>query len=438
MSSGSQSVGDVVVPKFDMHIYTSVLTADEVKSLVEEYAAPLDLHPCVPPSGRQAFPQRNPGGDGIGSSLRADVGLPIPFVLIWNMTTHSILNDNQLVDAVRSRNKLFDDHKVLQLVYLDCVSKEADLIEKLVAVEKEKYDLLDRSREREREREGGEREREERIKQLEADLSSKTSSLTEVEGTANTLKGNLERLTVDLSHTEIVRHNYVRQLLPTVFQRLLSSNEYKKSLSDVFNQAIIVGWSEGVKTRPERLVFWEMLVTWPLALGLIWDILYFGKCSSVGHWHLDSSGTSCAPRDVLHLAISTWTHLERLAVREMFVTWPLALGLIRYVLRSRRCSSLVHWCLDSSSTSFAPGNVRHLAIGAWTHPERLALWEMFVTWPLALGLIWNVLSPGRCSSLGRWHLDSSGVPGYVLDEETFKLGYAFSHCGKIFNHAGAA
>ncbi|GJS72810.1 hypothetical protein Tco_0705651 [Tanacetum coccineum] len=51
LASGSQTVGDDVVPKFDMNVYTSVLTFDEVKSLVAEYAIPLDLHPCVPPSG---------------------------------------------------------------------------------------------------------------------------------------------------------------------------------------------------------------------------------------------------------------------------------------------------------------------------------------------------------------------------------------------------
>nr|GEY68210.1 hypothetical protein [Tanacetum cinerariifolium] len=62
-----------------------------------------------------------------------------------------------------------------------------------------------------------------------------------------TLKGDLERLTVDLSQAEIVRHNYVRQLLLTVVLRLLSSDEYKRSLSDVFNLAIGAGWSEGVK-----------------------------------------------------------------------------------------------------------------------------------------------------------------------------------------------
>ncbi|GKC23763.1 hypothetical protein Tco_1025913 [Tanacetum coccineum] len=425
MSSGSQTVGDAVVPKFDMHVYTSVLTSNEVKNLDAEYAIPLDLHPCVPPSSltmnrlpvdkivatsmsqflkfsmaggvrvgkgtalaanekvveyenerflaakrkaqeakdravgkraategasnrpkkkkttplsfalsdsevdgsnqsvnrteedtghhldnvedttkvnyplsghsprsqhstpsdedtqvrsggdklhhnvrdelahthtsgstneyltmlfpffslslqfvlssfvsghgvssssigshRQAFLRRNPGGDGVGSSLRGDVGLPVPFVPGWNLTTHSILNDaescrdmminlatpavrdqqnrlsdyqalqrswfelgrgalaqidilqryeahnedyeelyeshrscqdvsdrltktqNQLVDTIRSRNKLSDDYKALQQVHLGCVRKEADLTDKLAAVEKEMDDLL--------------------------------------------------------------------------------------------------------------------------------------------------------------------------------------------------------------------------------------------------------------------------------------------------------
>nr|GEU94943.1 hypothetical protein [Tanacetum cinerariifolium] len=51
VSSGSQNAGDAVVSKFDIHVYTFVLTFDEVKNLVAEYAIPLDLHPCVPPSG---------------------------------------------------------------------------------------------------------------------------------------------------------------------------------------------------------------------------------------------------------------------------------------------------------------------------------------------------------------------------------------------------
>ncbi|GKG57697.1 hypothetical protein Tco_0587295, partial [Tanacetum coccineum] len=89
------------------------------------------------------------------------------------------------------------------LTEANLTEKEADLTEKLAAVEKERDDLLAKDL-----------EREERIKQLEADLASKTSSLTEGEGAISTLKGDLERLTVDLSHVEIVRHNYVCQLLP--------------------------------------------------------------------------------------------------------------------------------------------------------------------------------------------------------------------------------
>nr|GEV14608.1 hypothetical protein [Tanacetum cinerariifolium] len=195
-----------------------------------------------------AFPARHPDGDGAGSSLRRDADLPKPFVSSWNLTT--ILNDaesyrdmlinlatparyesltedyrelfeshrscqdvsdrltetqNQLLDTVQSRNKLSEDHKALQQVHLGCVTKEADLTEKLAAVEKAKDDLLDRDQ-----------EKKERIKPLEADLASKTSSLAKAEGVVGTLKGDLKHLIVDLSQANIVRHNYVRQLLPTV------------------------------------------------------------------------------------------------------------------------------------------------------------------------------------------------------------------------------
>ncbi|GKD22630.1 hypothetical protein Tco_1224333 [Tanacetum coccineum] len=50
MSFGAQTVGGAVVSTFDIHVYTSVLTSNEVKILVAKYAIPLDLHPCVRPS----------------------------------------------------------------------------------------------------------------------------------------------------------------------------------------------------------------------------------------------------------------------------------------------------------------------------------------------------------------------------------------------------
>ncbi|GJT63340.1 hypothetical protein Tco_1006873 [Tanacetum coccineum] len=276
MSFGSQSAGDAVVPKFDMHIYPSVLTSDEVNSLVVEYAIPLDLHPCFPPSG---------------------------FTM----------------------NKL-PAHKI-----------------------------------------------------------------------------------------EIVRHNYVRQLLPTVVQRLLSSGQYRKSLSDVFNLAIAAGWSEGMKaakSEEEALAFLasaadydpacketfmsefdslfdksypyveKLAESFRLPLGDPQNMWPEGTRPTLNVttdqyviWPLDSFGESCILGNGCHLAIGSWTHLDRLAFR--------VVG-------------------------------RHLAIGSWTHPEHLAFRVRDVTWPLALGLIWNVLCFGYWASLGHWLLDSSGtscVPG---------------------------
>ncbi|GJS89260.1 hypothetical protein Tco_0771896 [Tanacetum coccineum] len=145
---------------------------------------------------------------------------------------------NHLVDALRSRNILFDDHKILKQTHMGYVGKEAALTEKLVAVEKEKDEILDKNQ-----------DQEERIKRLEEALASKASSLSKAENTASTLKGNIERLTVDLNQAEVVRHNYVRQLLPTIVQRLLSSDEYKNSLSGISNQAIVARWSEGVEVE---------------------------------------------------------------------------------------------------------------------------------------------------------------------------------------------
>nr|GEV58873.1 reverse transcriptase domain-containing protein [Tanacetum cinerariifolium] len=41
----------VVLPKFDMHIYTSEMTLEELKTTINEYCIPIDLHPRLLPSG---------------------------------------------------------------------------------------------------------------------------------------------------------------------------------------------------------------------------------------------------------------------------------------------------------------------------------------------------------------------------------------------------
>ncbi|GJV62326.1 hypothetical protein Tco_1468426 [Tanacetum coccineum] len=209
-------------------------------------------------SARLAFPKQNPGGDGaVMSDMMINLATPAVQAQQIHLSDHQALqlswfalgrgalaqidllqwyealnNDygelyeshrscqdvsnrlaktqNQLVDVIQNRNQLADENKTLRQDHLGCAGKEAALAEKLAMVEKEKDDLLDKT---------------------------------------GTLKGDLEHFTLDLSHAEIVRHNYVRHLLPTVFQQLLSSDECKKSLSDVFNQAIAAGWSKGVKVE---------------------------------------------------------------------------------------------------------------------------------------------------------------------------------------------
>nr|GEY70936.1 hypothetical protein [Tanacetum cinerariifolium] len=41
----------VVLPKFDMHVYTSELTSSELEAAVADYLIPMDLHPRLPPPG---------------------------------------------------------------------------------------------------------------------------------------------------------------------------------------------------------------------------------------------------------------------------------------------------------------------------------------------------------------------------------------------------
>ncbi|GJT41908.1 hypothetical protein Tco_0941773 [Tanacetum coccineum] len=265
------------------------------------------------------------------------------------------------------------------------------------------------------------------MKGLEESLASQTSSLSEAENDANVLKGDLERLTVALSQTEIVKQNYVRQLLLTAFQKLLSSEEYKQSLSEVFNQAIATRWSEGVKVGHSKedakailadatdydpeckttfMSAFDSLFTrsYPyveklagslrLPLGDLQNMWPEGEGPTVAYCYIVAfchflfiyTLEFCFALDlriqgniVHHFAIGTWTHPERIAFREIFVAWPLALALIQRVLHFEKYLSLSHWRLDLSGAYCISRNIRHLAIGAWTHPERIAFREIFVT-----------------------------------------------------------
>nr|GEV94060.1 hypothetical protein [Tanacetum cinerariifolium] len=194
--------------------------------------------------GRHIFPGRHSGGDE-GVNLRTHLSPLEPFVPSWGLTTSSILNDveqchDMMINlATPSRYEaLNDDYEELYEAHSTCNSLSQCLIDtqnSLVEAFHTRATLLEDHKVLQQ------------IKRLEDALASKTSSLSEAEKTATQLKGDLERLTIDLSQAKVVRYNYVRYLLPTVIQRLHSSDEYKKSLFEPFNQAIVIGWSEGVK-----------------------------------------------------------------------------------------------------------------------------------------------------------------------------------------------
>nr|GEV95543.1 hypothetical protein [Tanacetum cinerariifolium] len=368
----------------DTHVHSDGLHHDEGDEQAHRHASGSFT--------RRAFPKRNLSGDGAGSSafmVRACRGALAQIDLLQR---YESLNDDN--------GELYESHRSCGDEHLGCAGKEAGLVENLVVVKKEKDDLLDKSR-----------EQEERIRRLKEELASKTSSLTEAESSVSTLKGDLEYLTVDLSHAEIIRHTYAiavvwsegvkvertqedaeailagaadydphcKDTFMSAFDSLLTQSYlYVEKLAESF--CLSLGdlqymWPEGANgfgckliflcsllivytfwlcsgdmrhlaigtwTHPKRLVFHKMYVTWPLALGVIWSVLRFRKCTSLGHWHLDKSGASCFSRNVCQLAIGTWTHPERLAIRDIYVTWPLALGLIRSVLRFKKCTSLGH------------------------------------------------------------------------------------------------
>ncbi|GJX42741.1 hypothetical protein Tco_0257731 [Tanacetum coccineum] len=162
-------------------------------------------------------------------SLRADVAPPAPFVLAWNLTTHSILNDaescrdmmiNLATPAVQDQQSRLSNYQALQQgVKVGHSEEDAEAI------------LADA---------------------IDYDPNCKDAFMSAFE-----------------SHFT-KSYPLIRSILR-------------------FEKCASLGL--GAWTHPERVAFREICVTWSLALGLIRSVLHFGKCTSLGHWRLDSSGT---------------------------------------------------------------------------------------------------------------------------------------------------
>nr|GEX54852.1 hypothetical protein [Tanacetum cinerariifolium] len=85
-----------------------------------------------------------------------------------------------------------------------------------------------------------------RIRELENKLARKDSALVYAERINAERAQEKEKLVAQLSETKMENFDCIRKLLPTVFDRLFQSHEYKQSLSKPFNLAIQVGWAKGL------------------------------------------------------------------------------------------------------------------------------------------------------------------------------------------------
>nr|GEW16421.1 hypothetical protein [Tanacetum cinerariifolium] len=195
----------------------------------------------------------------------------------------------------------------LEQEHQGCAGKEAAFVEKLTVVEKKKDGLLDKIR-----------AYKDRIKQLKEAIASKTSSMSEAENVAGTLKGDLERLTVDLNHAEIgVKVEcFIEDDKAILADAIDYDPECKATFMSAFDALITKSYPYVKRiTESFRLPLGDLQNIWPEGEGLTVASCALGWCSSLGYWHLDSSEASC----------------------------------------TSRCSSLGHWHLDSSRASYALG-----------------------------------------------------------------------------------
>ncbi|PWA98913.1 transposase (putative), gypsy type [Artemisia annua] len=142
----------------------------------------------------------------------------------------SLAEERRVVEGLTKANReLHQQHQ-------GCSGREADLTEQLSLANKEKEELSSQNLEQSN-----------RIKQLEDLLAGKEASLEESERKSAGLAKEVEKLTVASSQAEILRHNYVRQLIPTVIKRFRESDEYQMAWAGVFNAALDAGWLAGLK-----------------------------------------------------------------------------------------------------------------------------------------------------------------------------------------------
>ena len=152
--------------------------------------------------------------------------------------------ESGLAEQRRAVESLAESSREFQQQHQDCARREEGLSNQLSTVEQERDALLAKNG-----------EQSDKIKALEEMLSGKNAALEASEARAADLMKTVERMTVESSQAEILRFNYVRQLVPIVVRRHRESDEYQMAWGEAFNAAIDAGWLEGVKVgrRTEQI-----------------------------------------------------------------------------------------------------------------------------------------------------------------------------------------
>ncbi|GKA08046.1 hypothetical protein Tco_0687377, partial [Tanacetum coccineum] len=122
--------------------------------------------------------------------------------------------------------------------YQQVRGEHAGCVKKLINAERERYELR-----------AVNADQASHIKELEAELARKDSSLVFSDRISNERAVENERLVSKLGYLEKEKTDSIGKLLPTVVRRLLNNHEYKESLSIPFNLAIQAGWAKGLAMK---------------------------------------------------------------------------------------------------------------------------------------------------------------------------------------------
>nr|GEY17812.1 hypothetical protein [Tanacetum cinerariifolium] len=279
----------MVLLKFDVHVYTSILTTKELKEAIIEYCIPTDLHPRLPPpdltmnklsskytgiyieqlkqGGRRAILDAMPWRH-IDTGLRDDFPLhyneddvarlaefviplrPPPLLTmdaflklpVWTGTV--VRKGDPIPDGERPKLRTTPPLAARQLIHENSpTQKNLEKPNLKIAAAREKKDQA--------------------YKELVSHLAtpvedeflgslSNVEVLADAKGQAKVLEGEKAALVAELAQAEVDHHKLVQEFIPTVVRKLHTSVEYRKRLATPVSLCFISDWLGGLSMRKNK------------------------------------------------------------------------------------------------------------------------------------------------------------------------------------------